>query len=150
MKKIAHTILILLFLAAPGLRAQQAKPDSSKSPKSAMLKSFLVPGWGQFYNGKKLKGVIIAGGEIALLANAIALNQYAQSAETELDRLYYADNRNLSLWWLGAVIIYSMVDAYVDAHLYAFDEDVRLDIAFDARPDPSDQIVYTATVKLDF
>lgn len=127
----------LLFLAGRPVFAQDVPSDSlsqpqhqestkdtivTKNPTGAMLRSIFVPGLGQFYNGKWLKGIVIAGTEFGLITNAIVLNQWANDAETEDERYFYLDNRNLSFWLLGATILYSMADAYVDAHLYDFDD----------------------------
>ncbi|MBN1558981.1 hypothetical protein JW998_01935 [candidate division KSB1 bacterium] len=113
-----------------------AMPDSAaKNPTGAMLRSIFLPGWGQFYNGKWFKGIIIGGAEIGLVANAIVLNRWAQEAATEEEFLYYIDNRNLSFWLLGATILYSMVDAYVDAHLFGFDESPELTFFISDEPE---------------
>jgi hypothetical protein len=110
--------------------ANPAKSDSVRtvvrSPRGAMLRSLLVPGWGQFYNGKWFKGILAAGGETGLIANAIIQNQYATRATTKLEKEFYQDNRRLVLWWLGAVLLYSIADAYVDAQLDSFDESPKL------------------------
>lgn len=109
-----------------------ASTDSSKtkSPRGAMLRSIFVPGWGQFYNGKWFKGIIIAGTEIGLVANAVMQNQYAVHSTTLLEKEFYVNNRNLSFWWLAGAILYSAVDAYVDAQLYHFDESPDLSVRF--------------------
>ena len=99
-----------------------------KSPRGAMLRSLFVPGWGQLYNGKWLKAIVIAGAEIGLIANAIIQNQLAVQATNIYEREFYQNNRGLSLWWLGGVILYSMADAYVDAQLYNFDESPDLSV----------------------
>ncbi|MBN2000847.1 hypothetical protein JW935_25075 [candidate division KSB1 bacterium] len=106
----------------------------SKSPSGAMLRSIVVPGWGQLYNGKWFKAILVAGTEIGLIANAVLQNQLAVQSINKFDREFYADNRSLSLWWLGAVILYSMGDAYVDAHLYRFDESPRLSLLYKKLP----------------
>ena len=142
MKGWNHSIVIVCFflvlrLAAPAQGRQSltvadstivtALQDSTvKNPTGAMLRSILVPGWGQFYNGKWFKGILIAGAEVGLVANALVLNQWANEAASEEEFLYYIDNRNLSFWLLGATILYSMADAYVDAHLFGFDESPKL------------------------
>lgn len=100
----------------------------TKNPTGAMVRSILVPGLGQFYNGKWFKGIVIAGTEVGLIANAVVLNQWANEAETDDERYFYLDNRNLSFWLIGATILYSMTDAYVDAHLFDFDDSP--DLAF--------------------
>ncbi len=130
-------LFCVLFLAGGPALAQETPPDVlpqsqttesaqdtviSKNPTGAMVRSIVLPGWGQFYNRKWLKGVVIAGAEIGLIANAVVLNQWANEAETDDERYFYLDNRNLSFWLLGATILYSMTDAYVDAHLFNFDD----------------------------
>jgi hypothetical protein len=107
--------------AAPGAGGDSIKV-LTKSPKGAMLRSLAVPGWGQLYNGKRFKAIIIMGAEIGLISNAIIQNQLAAEAGNEYDREFYRENRSLSIWWLGAVILFSITDAFVDAHLFDFDE----------------------------
>ncbi len=142
-------LLLLVLLIAATAHAGPAVRDSIKSPTGAMLRSLAVPGWGQWYNGKKFKAVLAAGGEIGLVADAIWLNQLAVRAGNEYDRMYYKDNRSLAIWWLAAVILYSMADAYVDAHLYKFDESPALSMRRTAGPwdRPSPCMGFTVSVK---
>jgi hypothetical protein len=138
----------ILILTITGLLctlsyAQQSEPDSlmfknknnvhndstkakSKSPKWAMIRSLVIPGWGQFYNNKKFKAALFFCAETALVVNSVYLNQKYKESETELEREYYITNRNISNWWLVGVILISMADAFVDAHLYEFDESADL------------------------
>lgn len=106
----------------------QVRPDTieTKSPTGAMLRSLALPGWGQFYNGKWFKGVLAIGVETGLVLNAIYLNAQLEKSTDPYDQEFYRNNRNLSFWWLGATILLSMLDAYVDAHLYHFDESTEL------------------------
>lgn len=99
-----------------------AAAQKSKNPTGAMLRSMAVPGWGQWYNEKRFKAVVVMGGEMGLVIDAIVQNQLAARSEQLYQREYYRNNRSLAIWWLGAVILYSMADAYVDAHLFGFDE----------------------------
>lgn len=137
---VKGSFFVILF-AACALQAQRAAESQgsavtatdsvesqrvTKDPRGAMIRSVLVPGWGQFYNEKWFKGIIIAGAECGLVANAIVQNQFAVHAKTTLDREFYVNNRNLSYWWLAGVILYSAIDAYVDAHLFDFDESPNL------------------------
>ena len=128
-----------------------SKDTTTKNPTGAMLRSIVVPGWGQFYNGKWLKGLVIAGAEVGFITNAIVLNKWAHEATTEEEFLYYIDNRNLSFWLLGATILYSMADAYVDAHLFGFDEspDLTLFLRGDSEPIYGMQTC-TLTMRLSF
>jgi hypothetical protein len=93
-----------------------------KNPTGAMLRSIAFPGWGQWYNGKRFKAVIVFGAEVGVIANTIYQNQKVQKSKSELERQFYLENRRLSNWWLAGAILLSMIDAYVDAHLYGFDE----------------------------
>jgi TM2 domain-containing membrane protein YozV len=126
-------LLSLIPFELIGMDIGDAKSDSStvkKSPKGAMIRSLLVPGWGQFYNGKWFKGIIAVGAEAGLVANAYYLDYRLNQSTTDYEREFYRDNRNLSYWWLGAAIILSMLDAYVDAQLYDFDESEDLSLNF--------------------
>jgi len=93
-----------------------------KNPTGAMLRSMVVPGWGQWYNEKRFKAVVMMGAEAGLVIDAIVQNQLAARSQQLYEREYYRNNRSLAIWWLGAVILFSMADAYVDAHLFDFDE----------------------------
>ncbi len=100
-----------------------------KSPTGAMLRSLVFPGWGQWYNNKKIKAIVFFCGETALLTNAIYLNQQLVNSEDLATREFYINNRNLSVWWLVGVVLFSMGDAFVDAHLADFDESPSLTIS---------------------
>jgi TM2 domain-containing membrane protein YozV len=92
-----------------------------KNPTGALLRSLIFPGWGQFYNRKYSKAFLFFGGEAGLIATAIHLNQQAVSTHGTL-QTSYRGNRNTANWFLLATIVFSMLDAYVDASLADFDE----------------------------
>ena len=96
-----------------------------KSPTGALIRSALFPGWGQFYTEHYIKSGVIFCIESGLVISALVQDKKAKDAyQTDyaeyLDRL---DRRNGYLWWTAGVIVISMIDAYVDAHLFGFDED---------------------------
>ncbi|MCJ7507898.1 MAG: DUF5683 domain-containing protein [candidate division Zixibacteria bacterium] len=109
-----------------------------KSPFGALVRSVALPGWGQFYNKQPLKGSLIFATETTLLVavavewkrrdehlktfNQLPLDSPDKSWEFELYQ-FHRDNRNLFLWSLAGVVFYSMMDAYVDAHLFNFKQD---------------------------
>jgi hypothetical protein len=91
----------------------------------AMIRSAVFPGWGQFYSAHYVKASLFFALESGLVISAINENRKANDVydtdyEAYLDRI---DKRNLRIWWTAGVVVYSIVDAYVDAHLFGFDED---------------------------
>jgi hypothetical protein len=87
-----------------------------RSPTKAALMSAIIPGSGQFYNGRKIKGLILGGLSLASLTYTfLKYSEYRVRG----------DNRSVSEF-LGAVIInlavwgYTSADAFVDAYLYGF------------------------------
>ncbi|MCI0329670.1 MAG: DUF5683 domain-containing protein [candidate division Zixibacteria bacterium] len=96
------------------------KKTNFPSPSGALLRSLAIPGWGQLYNKKYFKAVIIAGGQGTLLGTAVVEWKRASDAKDDLDLEGYrvhTNNRNLFLWLYAAATAVSMLDAYVDAHL---------------------------------
>lgn len=121
-------------LPFPGLAAADTlAPRKAKSPTGAMVRSILFPGWGQLYNGKWLKALIVFGAEAGFIGMAVYYNQKAHDDQlTALQREFYADQRNTNYWRTGVVILLSMLDAFVDAHLSDFDESP--DLSLNAAP----------------
>ena len=93
----------------------------AKSPTGAMLRSLLSPGGGQLYNGKWLKAGLLFVTETGLIVNALYWDHQTKKVANAWDRDFCRNNRNLSIWWLAGVVLLSMGDAYVDAHLANFD-----------------------------
>ena len=127
-----------------GFSLQNAAQDSlssvqvkTKSPTWAMIRSGLVPGWGQFYNEQHIKSGLVFAIEGLLIGGAVVEHQRAEDDHREYEDvsksdqeredawLRYSrriDRRNTYLWYLAGAKFLSMVDAYVDAHLYRFDQ----------------------------
>ncbi|NIR51161.1 hypothetical protein GWO43_21355 [candidate division KSB1 bacterium] len=96
--------------------------SEKKSPKGAMLRSLAFPGWGQWYNGQKIKAALVFSTQATLVALSFHFDSEASksppgSAERERD----IDRRNSMYWIMGGVTLLSMLDAYIDAHLSDFD-----------------------------
>ena len=125
--------------AARNARGEQMRPWHRK-PSAIMARSALLPGWGQWVNGRPWKAL----GVTALEAGAgFALLTAQGDAEDALDRLAAAESardeaaaaqatadyddayaqRTTWAWVLGTTLALSMLDAYVDAHLLQFDAD---------------------------
>ena len=108
------------------LTAQVTKSDSTliKNPKTAFYLS-VVPGGGQLYNGKILKGSLVLALEsfamYSWLENAEMYRDY-DSTNKPLSKNRYLEKRNKYAWWVIFIYFYSMIDAMVDAHLSPFDQ----------------------------
>jgi hypothetical protein len=122
------------------IEAGQTSPADFKprrSPMGALLRSVVVPGWGQYYNRKYIKSAIVCGAETFFIVRAVhwwvkAEDEYAsiqglpESEQRAAFARYsaYRSNRNDYLWLTGLTVFFSMFDAYVDAHLAGFDVDL--------------------------
>jgi hypothetical protein len=111
-----------------------------------MLRSALVPGWGQAYNGSWLKAVGVAVGEIGLAFrirdDQRTLNRLDRDAnqarvagdlelEAELIDAYNSrlDGYTARQWFLAGLFTYALVDAYIDAHFRNFELEFENDPA---------------------
>lgn len=110
------------------------------APTWVMFRSLAFPGWGQAKNGTWLKALIVAGIEVAFIERLVYENrmvhEYRDKAaacppESDEKADYYRQkqerhesHRRDFIWWTSLFVLLSMGDAYVDAHLRAFD--VRL------------------------
>ncbi|MCG3119956.1 MAG: hypothetical protein ALAOOOJD_02514 [bacterium] len=136
----AVTFFFLVFASTSYSNAQTVgaptRKDSSAirvqpkkaSPRSVMLRSLLVPGWGQYYNRQYLKAAIAFGAEVGLVTTAIYWNSKAKGASDRETKLFYQNNRNTANWFLLGTVLFSMLDAYVDASLADFDESPDLSL----------------------
>jgi len=111
--------------------AEDVRPFSQR-PISYVLRSSLVPGWGQWANHRHWKAVGVAAGQGYLAYRAIHAGQVerdwrdkarADSIDVELElrrARYQADRRHDFTWWSVFALIFSLGDAYVDAALGDF------------------------------
>ena len=108
----------------------------------APLRSAVFPGWGQMRNGRKLKAVVFFAVHNYLMGRTIAEHYWAEEAYRKMELLNnmgqgdraeeyynkYSDHfarREQYGWWWAAFTMLSMFDAYADAHLYGFDQEVE-------------------------
>ena len=146
-------IALLILLLAPALYAQE-RTDSLEIPPAAVqmdidegpekttlgavLRSAVLPGWGQFYNESYWKVPVVLG--ITGVFVYAMIDQHQQFVEysdlydaTITDeepagdlrlkrfREFYRDGRDENAWWLFVVYLIQLADAYVDAALFNFD-----------------------------
>ncbi|MCD6335800.1 MAG: hypothetical protein J7M27_10800 [Candidatus Latescibacteria bacterium] len=86
-----------------------------KSPMGALVRSMVVPGWGQWYNERPIKGAVIF--STGLFLGGAMMYEQQRTLDHRQRNTYF-------LWFLG-VFLYNIADAYVDAHLYGFEEDAE-------------------------
>lgn len=112
-----------------------------KSPTGAMLRSAVLPGWGQFYNESYWKVPIVWGvtGWFVYmwtdrnsdykyyqdLYNKSLLEPSNGDSKFKSLRDFYRDDRDLFSFYLGLTYFLNLIDAYVDAHLFDFDVGVN-------------------------
>ncbi|RKZ25851.1 hypothetical protein DRQ20_04260 [bacterium] len=87
----------------------------SKSVKTAVFLSLLLPGGGQFYTGNYLKGIAIGGIEVYCFYRC-----YQGYAEGNEDEGY------TYLFWSLITLLFSAADAYVDANLYGIKPELEV------------------------
>ncbi len=99
------------------------------------MRSLAFPGLGQFYNEQYIKAAIVLGGQGTLIGFSIYYNNIVKKSTISAEKEFYKDRRNLMFWWIGAATLLSMLDAYIDAHLYDFDTGPDLAIRIGALND---------------
>jgi hypothetical protein len=128
-----------------------SQPDTlleRKSPMGALLRSVAFPGWGQFYNRKYFKSLVVFGAEATFITLAAVewsrMNTHKKNFQNpdypdrywEFEQFeFYEDRRNLFLWITAGIVFLSMFDAYVDAHLYNFDKEEVRDLSVSLIPE---------------
>ena len=127
-------------------RIAPAKPSRFSTPRWVMLRSLVVPGWGQAHNGAWIKAAAVAATEVAFTTRVVAdqreLDRLAENvararASDDIDleeAAVAAYNERLDAsfarqYLLGAVVVYALVDAYVDAHFRHFKVEFETDPA---------------------
>ncbi len=128
MRRILLIVFITLLLASLPAEEEMVK----KQPLKAAILSCLIPGGGQLYNGEYLKSGLV----LAVEGSFIGLAMYHHlEAEKYYDRyevsfsdsdyneyVKYYERRQSDFFWIGTIVFLSAIDAYIDVHLFDFDE----------------------------
>ncbi|GEM_PF-1033317 len=93
-----------------------------KSPWGAVVRSAIIPGLGQVYTHNYLKGAVAFTLNGFWLARIRRYQQRWSKHHIQADR----DRRNDSYWFFGVTYLLTLVDAYVNAYLFKFDEAMQL------------------------
>ena len=136
----ADSVRALPVGTAAGDSPAAAAPDTSarrgggffRSPTGVMLRSLVVPGWGQATYGRKVSAGIMLGVEGLSVGMLLKISSdMDQIRSTDSERL--ADKRQQREDWAAILVfnhLMSGLEAYVSAHLYDFPGDLE------ARPLP--------------
>jgi hypothetical protein len=158
-------LLIGMLLGCRAASAQTSTADSTRTvrPSAAMLRSALLPGWGQLYTGHPFKAAwVAAAGATFVTLTVRADNRVSDLAgrrggitdPVERDALEgdieaWRIERRRWLVWSASLWIYAVVDAYVDAQLHDFDaEEPRFRLALGGAEGRSRVPALRLTVKL--
>jgi hypothetical protein len=105
-----------------------------------LLRSAVLPGWGQYYNEKPWKALGFGAAATGFLTAAIVELHSLRRAQTPQERRDLAARRNSRILYLGFTTTLAALDAYVDAHLANFKS-----MAVVARPG---EVLLKATIHL--
>ncbi len=144
-------VLLVMVVAASsrpaGVRAQAAAPRDTAaaaagdtlrmvSPTGAMLRSALLPGWGQLYTGHPIKAVVAVGSAGWVLSSLLDSGRQVRDLVDQRDGATdpavreqlaseietWRNRRRTWIYWTAVTWLFWVTDAFVDAHLYHFDE----------------------------
>ncbi len=123
MKKVL-VMLLNTALMFPSISAQEID-FSQKTPLNAAIRSAILPGWGQCFNGQKIKGYIIGGLTGLTLCSSVLMYNEAQKTYDKYltkgvkdDPLYeeyskQIDQTNILIFLTVSLWTYSVIDAYL-------------------------------------
>ncbi len=109
-----------------------------RNPQGALIRSLVLPGWGQFYNEKPTKGLLYGVVELGLLGVVFYENDKSENAREmyqETGLVYWQNSydfhsslRRDFIWYTAGAWVVGLLDAYVDAYLFSFKaENIRFD-----------------------
>ena len=133
------SLLLALFTGRPAY-ATEAETDSTRTVQSglstgadtllsahgALLRSAVLPGWGQFYNGRPVKGLFFGAASATALTSVLVEHRRINSAPTPEEHQDRTARRNSRLLYFALSVALAAIDAYVDAHLADFGTEVEM------------------------
>ncbi|MCC7142035.1 MAG: hypothetical protein IT349_08035 [Candidatus Eisenbacteria bacterium] len=118
--------------ATPAVPHPTAAVPWRNTPGAVLLRSTVLPGWGQLKNGRPRKAALVLAGQAYLVYRAVRADAKEQDWRDKAaadsvnagsylrEARYQADRRHDFSWWSAFAWIYNLGDAYVDAHLGKF------------------------------
>ncbi len=118
------SLLLVLLAGQPAcateVEADSTRTDSLPSAHGALLRSAVLPGWGQFYNGRPVKGLFFGAASATALTAVAIEHRRIRSAPTPEEHQDHTARRNGRLLYFALSVALAAIDAYVDAHLADF------------------------------
>ena len=147
---MTNTITLILLMSCLSIPVHASETDDPapvdtlrllsdtplKSPMGAVLRSAVLPGWGQAYNEAYPKALLAASLNGAMIWRSLYFNNKQNDSSLPNDvRSNAKDRRNASNWLVGLTYFITLVDAYVDAWLFEFDTAISIG-SLEAADDP--------------
>ena len=118
------SLLLALLAGRPACAAEvgadSTRTDTLPSAHGALLRSAVLPGWGQFYNGRPGKGLFFGAASVTALTATVVEHRRISSAPTPEAHQDRTARRNSRLLYFALSVALAATDAYVDAHLADF------------------------------
>lgn len=111
-------------------------PADTLTPRGALLRSAILPGWGQLRNGKPVKAVFFAGAAGGFLTAAILDVGAARRAVVPAEKEDRVARRNTRFLYFFIAATLSAVDAFVDTHLADFGDEPLIMMSGIGAPSP--------------
>jgi hypothetical protein len=126
LKKIISSICVLFILSGYCYAKPTAYSFSERRPINSAVRSLILPGWGQCFNGQCTKGYIVGSLALLTLAGSYLLNDQANKTYTDYqnegikDSTKYDDYQTQQTQAMTAsavcavIWIYGVIDAYAN------------------------------------
>ena len=121
-----------ITLTAGGVSPVVSDAPGRTSGGVALTASAVYPGLGQLLNDSETKAAIIGAVEAFLIARLVLEDRWTRDSQRHYvetgSAVWYNeysehyDRRQTLVWWAAIAALYSLTDAYVDAHLAGFDD----------------------------
>jgi len=125
LKKTITLSCVLALLAGYAYAKPVAYDFRERKPVNSALRSLILPGWGQQFNGQKTKGYVITGAALLTLAGSYMLytkanntyddyqNQGIKNSTLYDDYQAQSNQAMIASLLCAGVWIYGVVDAYI-------------------------------------
>ena len=121
----AAELLLILLLAGQAMAQVPADSLQTPAPRKALIRSLLLPGWGQYTNGRPFKALGFGVAAVVLAGRVVAQQRSLSRADSrgapDLELEDLAAGRNTRVLLLVANATLAGIDAYVDAQLAGFE-----------------------------